>query len=59
MSQLDRIINLENVSLSRPEVRGEDVFVHAEVLATAFRASQDATKDTGTDKRGAAQKQGQ
>jgi len=58
VSQLDRIINLENVRLDHPEVKGEDVLVHAEVLATAFRAAQDA-KDTGTDKRGAAQKQGQ
>ena len=58
VSQLDRIINLENVNLSRPEVRGEDVIVHAEVLATAFRAAQDA-KEQGTDKRGDAQKQGQ
>jgi type IV pilus assembly protein PilO len=58
VSQLDRIINLENVNLSHPEVRGEDVLVHAEVLATAFRAAQDA-KDPGLDKRGAAQKQGQ
>ena len=55
MSQLDRIINLENVNLNRPEVRGEDVFVHGEVLATAFRASQDA-KDVGPDKRGGALK---
>jgi len=58
VSQLDRIINLENVNLGRPEVRGEDVFIHADVLATAFRAAQDA-KDQGSDKRGAAQKQGQ
>ena len=58
VSQLDRIINLENVNLSRPEVHGEDVLVHAEVLATAFRAAQDA-KEQGTDKRGDAQKQGQ
>jgi type IV pilus assembly protein PilO len=58
VSQLDRIINLENVRLDHPEVKGEDVLVHAEVLATAFRAAQDA-KDQGTDKRGAAQKQGQ
>ncbi len=55
VSQLDRIINLENVSVNRPEVRGEDVLVHAEVLATAFRAAQDA-KDAAPDKRGAAQK---
>jgi type IV pilus assembly protein PilO len=56
VSQLDRIINLENVSLKQPEARGEDVFVRAEVMATAFRSAADA-KDLGPDKRGAAQKQ--
>jgi len=55
VSQLDRIINLENVSVGRPEVRGEDVIVHVEVLATAFRAAEDA-KDVGADKRGGAMK---
>ena len=57
VSQLDRIINLENVNLGKPEVKGEDVLIHADVLATAFRAAEDA-KDTGTDKRGGAMKQG-
>lgn len=55
VSQLDRIINLENVNLGRPEVRGEDVLVRTEVLATAFRALAEA-KDVGTDKRGAAKR---
>jgi type IV pilus assembly protein PilO len=55
VSQLDRIINLENVSLGKPEVHGEDVIVRAEVLATAFRAAEDA-KDVGADKRGGAMK---
>jgi type IV pilus assembly protein PilO len=58
VSQLDRIINLENVSVRNPEERGEDVYVKAEVLATAFRSAADA-KDLGPDKRGAAQKQEQ
>jgi type IV pilus assembly protein PilO len=57
VSQLDRIINLENVMLTKPEVRGEDVLVTAETLATAFRAVQEAgPADTG-DKRGDAIKQ--
>jgi len=55
VSQLDRIINLENVNLGRPEVTGEDVLVHVEVMATAFRAVADA-KDLGPDKRAAAQR---
>jgi type IV pilus assembly protein PilO len=53
VSQLDRIINLENVNLGKPEVHGEDVIVHADVLATAFRAAEDV-KDVGPDKRGGA-----
>ncbi|HEV8551733.1 MAG TPA: type 4a pilus biogenesis protein PilO [Polyangiaceae bacterium] len=58
VSQLDRIINLENVNLGHPEVHGEDVIVHADVLATAFRAGAEA-KDVSPDKRGAAQGQPQ
>lgn len=55
VSQLDRIINLENVNLGKPEIHGEDVIVHVDVLATAFRAAEDA-KDVGADKRGGAMK---
>jgi type IV pilus assembly protein PilO len=55
VSQLDRIINLENVNLGRPEVRGEDVLVRTEVLATAFRALAES-KELGADKRGAAKR---
>jgi type IV pilus assembly protein PilO len=58
VSQLDRIINLENVNLGKPEIHGEDVIVHADVLATAFRAAEDA-KDVGGDKRGGAIKEQQ
>jgi hypothetical protein len=43
--------------LTKPEVKGEDVLVEAETLATAFRAVQEASADTG-DKRGDALKQG-
>ena len=57
VSQLDRIINLENVTLTKPEVKGEDVLVQTETLATAFRALPEGTADTG-DKRGDALKQG-
>jgi len=38
-------------------VKGEDVLVQAETLATAFRALPEGTADTG-DKRGDALKQG-
>lgn len=58
VGQLDRVINMENISLTDPKEEGEDVVVKVEALATAFRAKPDAT-NTGetTDKRGA--KQGQ
>jgi type IV pilus assembly protein PilO len=54
VSQLDRIINLENVMLTKPEVRGEDVLVQAETLATAFRGLQEAGPTESADKRGQA-----
>jgi len=57
VSQLDRIINLENVNLGKPERRGEDVVVRCDVLATAFRALTDGVKAAGKDKRGAAKKE--
>jgi type IV pilus assembly protein PilO len=58
VSQLDRIINLENVNLGRPEIKGEDVVIHADVLATAFRALSDSAKEAGKDKRAGAKKEG-
>jgi type IV pilus assembly protein PilO len=59
VSQLDRIINLENVNLGRPEIKGEDVVVRADVLATAFRALGDPAKEAGKDKRAGAKAEGQ
>jgi type IV pilus assembly protein PilO len=58
VSQLDRIINLENVVITKPEIKGEDVMVQAETLATAFRAVADASPATTGDKRGEAIQQG-
>lgn len=54
IGQLDRIINMENVSLSDPKQVGDDLILKVESLATAFRAVENATV-TSTDKRGAAQ----
>jgi type IV pilus assembly protein PilO len=56
VGQLDRVINMENISLTDPKEEGEDMVVKVEALATAFRAKPEAT-DTGetTDKRGAKQ----
>ncbi|HEY0464290.1 MAG TPA: type 4a pilus biogenesis protein PilO [Polyangiaceae bacterium] len=53
VGQLDRIINMENISLTDPKVQGDDVVVKTEALATAFRSVEDA-KPTPGDKRGAA-----
>ncbi|HYP76285.1 MAG TPA: type 4a pilus biogenesis protein PilO [Polyangiaceae bacterium] len=53
VGQLDRIINMENISLTEPKVQGDDVVVKTEALATAFRSVEDA-KSTSTDKRGSA-----
>ncbi|MBX3128215.1 MAG: type 4a pilus biogenesis protein PilO [Polyangiaceae bacterium] len=57
VGQLDRIINMENISATDPKQEGEDVNVKVEVLATAFRALSEAQRKT--DKRGAAARGGQ
>jgi type IV pilus assembly protein PilO len=51
VGQLDRIINIENISLTDPRVVGEDIVLKAEGLATAFRAL-DTAPTKSTDKRG-------
>jgi type IV pilus assembly protein PilO len=53
VGQLDRIINMENISLTDPKLQGDDVVVKTEALATAFR-SLDESKAAPADKRGAA-----
>jgi len=53
VGQLDRIINMENISLTDPKIQGDDVVVKTEALATAFRSVEDA-KTAAADKRGAA-----
>ncbi|MEO8905530.1 MAG: type 4a pilus biogenesis protein PilO [Polyangiaceae bacterium] len=53
VGQLDRIINMENISLTDPKLQGDDIVVKAEALATAFR-SLDESKAQPVDKRGAA-----
>ena len=52
VGQLDRIINMENISLTDPKLQGDDIVVKTEALATAFRSLDD--KATPADKRGAA-----
>jgi len=55
VGQLDRVINIENISLGEPRVVGEDLLLRVDVLATAFRALDSAENKAGGDKRGAAQ----
>lgn len=54
VGQLDRIINMENISLTDPKLQGDDVVVKTEALATAFRALDEKKAAATTDKRGAA-----
>jgi type IV pilus assembly protein PilO len=55
VGQLDRIINMENISLTEPKLQGDDVVVKTEALATAFRALDETKAGAVTDdKRGAA-----
>src|SRR5687768_9599292 len=42
VGQLDRIINMENISITEPKREGDDIVVKTEVLATAFRVLSDA-----------------
>jgi type IV pilus assembly protein PilO len=53
VGQLDRVINMENISLVDPKPDGEDIVVRVEALATAFRAKPDGQASTPADKRGA------
>lgn len=38
VGQLDRIINIENISLTQPKAKSEEVVLKVDCLATAFRA---------------------
>jgi type IV pilus assembly protein PilO len=57
VGQVDRIINMENISLTKPTVKEEDVYVEVSALATAFRAVQPEQKTSKRDKRAGAQDQ--
>jgi type IV pilus assembly protein PilO len=60
IGQNDRIMNIENISITQPKMAGDEVVVQVEGLATAFRAleaSEEPAKAEG-DRRGRAQKGG-
>jgi type IV pilus assembly protein PilO len=54
VGQLDRIINMENISLTDPKIQGDDVVLKTEALATAFRALSETAATATADKRGSA-----
>ena len=56
VGQLDRIINMENISVTDPKQEGDEVDMKVEVLATAFRAL--AEGQGKVDKREQRQQQG-
>lgn len=51
VAELDRIINMENISLTNPKVEGDEVLVQVEVQATAFRTLAEPAADTGAPRR--------
>ena len=53
VGQLDRIINMENISITDPEKEGDDVAVKVESLATAFRMLEESKQGDKRQKRGA------
>ena len=59
VGQQDRIINIENITITDPEVRDDDIYVKVEALATAFRTVEPSTEDESEkDKRGRRKKGG-
>jgi type IV pilus assembly protein PilO len=53
VGQLDRVINMENISLTDPKPDGEDTVLRVDALATAFRAKPEGQASATSDKRGA------
>lgn len=53
VGQLERVINMENISITSPKLEGDELLVQAEALATAFRAAkgQAATEEKGKARR--------
>jgi type IV pilus assembly protein PilO len=44
VGQLDRIINIENISLTEPSQKGDEVVLKVTALATAFHAIDDSKR---------------
>jgi type IV pilus assembly protein PilO len=54
VGQLDRIINMENISVTDPKAESDETQVKVEVLATAFRMLEEGSEGSQRDKRGQA-----
>jgi|SRR5690606_6339009 len=54
IGQNERIMNLENISMSNPQVKDQDIYLTGQALATAFRAlgADDAPEKSKAKKRG-------
>lgn len=50
VGQLDRIINMENISLVEPRTEGDDVILKVNALATAFHSVDETKKPAATKK---------
>ena len=48
VGQLDRIINMENISFTDPKQEGDEVMVKVQVLATAFRSVPESAQGDKT-----------
>jgi type IV pilus assembly protein PilO len=52
VGQLDRIINMEDISITDPKIKGDEIVVQANALATAFHIMDErATDDTARKSR--------
>ena len=49
VGQLDRIINMENISITNPEIVNEEVSVDVSVLATTFRMVEASQQEGSAD----------
>ncbi|MCC6873071.1 MAG: type 4a pilus biogenesis protein PilO [Sandaracinaceae bacterium] len=47
VSRLDRLISMENIHISDPQVAGEDIVVSVDVLATTYRAPDPPAEEQG------------
>lgn len=52
IGQNDRIMNIENISMTAPKSREGDLLIQVQALATAFRALEEESEPASKDRRG-------